>query len=340
MNSAVRVFVFIVTFFTFQSTVAADSVDATVINPATAFGYTLGDVLEQKIALSINDTVQNLQSLPDEQRAGRWVTRSAVTISNDKLWLSIQYQIINAPPDVRVVTLPALTLTTDNGLSIDVLAWPFSIAPLLPAATDINAQLPVLQPDELAHIPPSSPLWRNISTLAIALFAWLSLWLAWWLWRNWREARALPFANAYQVVRHLTHDNDVNNNEGWLAMHKAFNQSAGRSVVNNTVNELCRNCHWLEPFESEIQTFFTLSSTRFFAPDSQHQPFDLNDFSKRLYQAEKRYTTSITTASSPSAQSTDHNNQSTMKSTDPSATQTNQRNTAENSAQSAPQSTS
>ena len=297
MNSVVRLFAFIITVSALQATHAADILDTTVTNPQRAFGYTLGDVLEQKIALSIDDTVHTLQSLPAEQRVGRWVTRSAATISDDAQWLTIQYQLINAPPDVRVVALPALTLATETQVDINVPAWPFSIAPLLPAVSDTNNLLPAIQADELASIPASESLWRNLLIMAIVLSALLAIWLAWWLWRNWREARALPFAHAHHAIRHVARGNDAKNNEGWLIMHNAFNQSAGRSIVSSTVIELSRNCSWLKPFESEINQFFALSSTRFFAPESQHEPFDIINFSKRLYQAEKRYTTSISDAS-------------------------------------------
>lgn len=301
MNYALRLLAFVIIIVALQTTRAENSLNTVITNPDRTFGYTLGDVLEQTISLSIEDTVHTLQSLPVEQRVGRWVTRSAVSISDNEQWLTIRYQIINAPPDVRTVALPELTLITDNNATIEVPTWFFSIAPLLPASTDLNAQLPVLQPDEQAYIPASNSLWRNIVILAITLTIWLSLWLAWWLWRNYREARALPFANAYHAIRHLVRSNDVESNEGWLAIHKAFNQSAGRSIVSGTVNELSSNCTWLEPFKSEIKKFYTLSSMRFFAPESQHEPFDLNDFSKRLYQAEKRYTTSLSASSTPSS---------------------------------------
>lgn len=299
MNYALRLIVFII-IAALQSTHAANSLNTSATNPEKSFGYTLGDVLDQKIALSIEDTVHTLQFLPIEQRVGRWLTRSSVATSEDKKWLIIRYQLINAPPDVRIVSLPALTLIADNEVTIDVPAWFFSIAPLLPATTDVSSQLPVIQADELAYIPASDPIRRTIRILTVVLAAWLTLWLAWWLWRNWREARTLPFAHAYYSIRKLAHSNNAKSNDGWLAIHEAFNQSAGRSIVSSTTHELSRSRTWLKPFESEIQNFYSLSSTRFFAPESQHEPFDLNDFSKRLYLAEKRHTSSLAATSSPS----------------------------------------
>ncbi len=282
----------VVSLLTLSVIATADSLNS-IKNPSRAFGYTLGDVLEQKIPLSIDGTVETLQLLPPEQREGRWVTRSAVSVSPDNQWLTLQYQIINAPTDVRVITLPSLTLATDNELSIDVPAWSFSVAPLLPMASDADEQLPVLQPDQLSQPPTSTSLWSRLTMLVAGLLCWLSVWLGWWLWRNWREAHALPFANAYRTVRTVGSTAGIENNAGWLAMHNAFNQSAGRSIINSTVSELSQNCTWLKPFESEISTFYTLSSTRFFAPDSQPESFNLTDFSKRLFEAEKRHTTKI-----------------------------------------------
>ena len=108
--------------------------DSFVINPTRAYGYYLGDVIEQRVSLHQDNVIHSLQQLPSVQREGRWVARNSVSVSADGQWLDMRYQIINAAPETRTISLPALSLESDASTGIEVPAWSFTISPLLPAA--------------------------------------------------------------------------------------------------------------------------------------------------------------------------------------------------------------
>ncbi|MFK8079580.1 MAG: hypothetical protein AB8B97_04780 [Granulosicoccus sp.] len=272
---------------------AANNGALSVTQPDRAFGYTIGDIVEQTIGLQAGDITHTLTTLPETQREGRWVTRQGVELHQDGEHLTIRYQIVNSPPDVRLVSLPALTLSTDQGRVIEVPEWSFSIAPLTPAVTDSDNQLPFMQADWTPVIPPATELWRNIKLLSAALCLSLLLWLAWWMIRGLREAGTLPFAHAYRIIRRHKPTRSNDDAPAWLALHRAFDQMSGRSVNNDSIDKLIQTAEWLEPFEPDIRSFYKTSSERFFAHNKPPASFDITGLSKRLYKAEKRHTSKL-----------------------------------------------
>ena len=284
-------------------TVVSSSQDDSAIinNPERAFGYTIGDVLKQRIALheDESDAAQTLQQLPVIQREGRWITRQQANVSDDGRWLNISYQIINSPTRVRIITLPALTFETEQGQQINVPPWSFSIAPLTPVEPADETSLPLMQADWKPEAPTSLSLWQNIQLLLACLLLTLFLWGIWWFMRGITDARSLPFARAFRTIRQHKGGDASEATANWLAMHRAFDQLSGKSIGRDSVETLIKNTHWLAPFKSDIQTFYKRSSMRFFANDpsvgtsgnSTQESFDLAEFSRQLYVAEKKHTT-------------------------------------------------
>ena len=279
---------------------------ATVNNPERAFGYTIGDVLEQKIALHEGDVVITLQELPDIQREGRWLTRQQADVSDDGRWLTIRYQIINSPASVRIITTPALALKNEQEQQISVSPWSFSIAPLTPVEPADEASMPEMQADWRPEAPTSVALWHNIRLLLACLILTLLLWSVWWFMRGIADARSLPFARAFRTIRQHKGGNASETSSNWLALHRAFDQLSGRSIGRDSIEALVKNTHWLTPFKSDIQAFYKASSMRFFANDPSvdtsgdptHKSFDLADFSQQLYVAEKKHTSNAVSTNS------------------------------------------
>ncbi|MFK7859921.1 MAG: hypothetical protein AB8B64_13920 [Granulosicoccus sp.] len=286
--------IFLVLSLCLTATVArADVGELFVSNPPRAFGYAVGDILEQTIGLKEGETTHTVQELPDTQREGRWITRHSIELQPNGQKLTIRYQIVNSPPDVRFVSLPALTLNTDQGRSIDIPEWSFSIAPLTPTLPSSENPLPVMQADWKPEAPSSTKLWRNIKTLSATLLLSFLLWFAWWVVRGMREAGTLPFAHAYRKIRRHTPNTTDGDASTWLALHRAFDQMGGRSINGGSIDTLLQTAKWLEPFESDIRAFYRLSSERFFANENTETSFDLQGLSKRLYKAEKRHTNTL-----------------------------------------------
>ena len=283
---------------------SAQNNPAIVNNPERAFGYSIGDVLQQNIALHDGDAVhegdaaQTLQELPAIQREGRWLTRQQANVSDDGRWLNIRYQIINSPASVRIITLPALGLETEQGQEINVLPWSFSIAPLTPAEPAAEASLPVMQADWQPQAPTSLSLWHTIRLLLACLLLTLVLWFVWWFMRGFADARSLPFARAFRIIRQHRGGDASEATSNWLALHRAFDQLGGRNIGQDSIETLVKNTHWLTPFESDIQAFYKTSSMRFFAndpsvnlsDDETDESFGLAELSRQLYVAEKKHT--------------------------------------------------
>ena len=261
-----------------------------VTNPERNFGYSIGDILEQSVSLDNDNAVVTIPALPEIKREGAWVKRHSVQLSDDKRQLILRYQIINAPRATRIITLPSLVLTTHTDASINIPAWSFSVAPIIASATDTENPLPAMQADWQPEAPATAPTLMRIAQLAKALFLTLLLWLGWWLWRGAREARLLPFAQAYRSIKKHSDNSSSDSQASWLSLHRAFDHAAERSVGIDTVQSLFQKHEWLKPFEENINNFYTHSSTRFYSPVEHEDGVDVLALSKDLYLAEKKHT--------------------------------------------------
>jgi len=291
---------------------ASEEKRLTIINPERAYGYTIGDVLEQSIHLHDTLTMLDADQLPQTTRTGRWLVRRWVKTDTDGKKLSLRYQVINSPNAVRVITLPEIVLTTDQMVTVAVPAWSFSITPLAPLllsqdqtidnmATDPASSqaksLPAMQQDWAPTLPSTLSYRQNVWFLSIALFFSLLAWATWWFVRGVLESRALPFARAYGLIRKESGGIGEQAELQWLALHRAFDRVSGRSMGRGSVDALLLSVDWLKPLEADIRLFFRISSERFFANDASLTEFDIEMFAKDLHQAERQHTSKLSSRS-------------------------------------------
>ena len=88
------------------------------VAPIRAFGHQLGDVVEQRVRLEADGGPFAVAEMPALGRVGNWFARRSVAQVDDidgHGWLVLRYQLINAPPQLQVVTLPGLTLDAAGG---------------------------------------------------------------------------------------------------------------------------------------------------------------------------------------------------------------------------------
>ena len=133
--------------------------------------------------------------------------------------------------------------------------------------------------------------------LSAALCLVLLLWVAWWSWRGWHEARSLPFARAWHKQKKYKPGTQGDDTENWLALHRAIDQCAGRNVSSGSIDELLKSVHWLEPFSPELHSFYQQSTQRFFATGSQPANFNVANLAKQLYLAERHHTATLANTS-------------------------------------------
>ena len=254
---------------------------ATVEQPR-AFGHVIGDVLTQRVLLQ-HDGHEVAAKAPPPERVGLWLERRPARVERDsegRRWLVLDYQVINAPRDLELVSLPALTIATEAGVRLSLPAWPMSIGPLVPRDAS-----EAMRPDRLAAPRPTAPVERQLTLSIEALALVLLAWLGWWGTRQWRDARRLPHALACRELRRL----DPASDGAWLAMHRAIDASAGRVVQSATLPRLFADAPHLAVLQAQIEEFYRRSDQRFFADESGAPPHPLLELCHALRDIEKRH---------------------------------------------------
>jgi len=238
---------------------------ATGAYPATAvveqprpFGYVVGDVVTQRVLLEIGGRELAPAALPKAERVNVWLERRPARIESrpdGHRWLALDYQVINAPQSLTTVILPAFELQgAPDGATLGIAAWPISVNALTSGG-------PVeLRPDRPAPAIATAPIRRQIAIWSGAFLVVVAAWLGWLAWRNWRAAAARPFAHALHEMRHF----DGTAPEAWRALHRAFDQTAGRVVQTATLPALFERVPQLQSLRPEIEQFFAQSRKLFF----------------------------------------------------------------------------
>jgi mxaA protein len=264
---------------------------ATVQQPR-AFGHVFGDMVTQQVLLDSGAHDDELTAMPSTGRVDAWLERRPPSFRTDadgRRWLVLDYQVMNSPRALTVTTTPPLQLRLASGKTLDVAPGPLSIGPLAPVAAADAQRLAGLQPDRLPAPEATAPLQR-------ALIAWSALggavivaWLGWWIWRNGRDARQLPFAKAWARFGRQDDAALDADPEAWRGLHRALDEAAGRVVLSSSVMDLAQKAPHLRELQPQLEQFFQRSSDRFFSDLPVAAPFSLRDLYRALYRAEKRH---------------------------------------------------
>jgi mxaA protein len=257
-----------------------------VVDQPRPFGYVVGDVITQRVLLTTPGEDFEPTALPAAQRLNIWFERRASRIeraSDQRRWLVVDYQLINAPQTLTTIQLPAWKLEGKaNGAQLTIPAAPISVAPLLSNATAAAGEL---RPDRELPIVATAPAQARVFTWAIALLAVSAAWLAWLQWRNWRDSLNQPFARALRELRRF----DDTSPEAWQALHRAFDQTAGRVLQIQTLPTLFECAPHLQPRRAEIERFFTESSERFFGTGLRSDVLSVRALCNELRRIERRH---------------------------------------------------
>jgi mxaA protein len=270
---------------------AAPGPAVAIVQQPRPFGYVLGDTLAQRILLQSAGRNFEPGSLPPAERAGLWFARrsSRIELAEDgHRWLVIDYQLINAPQTLMTVSLPPVTLKAKTGKdTLAVSEWPISIAPLTPRAAFAKGGLQELRPDHPAPMLPTRVLRRQLEVWSGAFALTVLLWLAWWSVRSLRATANQPFARALRAILRSGDDNEA----AWLALHRAFDTTAGRALQLSNLPVLFKKAPQFEPQRAAIEQFYAESSLRFFGPGagSQAAKGSLRTLCTTLRRIEKRH---------------------------------------------------
>ena len=260
-----------------------------------AYGYTVGDLLQQRIALGTAAAPFVPAELPRIGRIGSSLWRRRVVQQVDasgRHWLLIEYQLINTPQSLTLWYLPKLLLkAADGSASLLVPNAPFSVAPFTPPQPFEDAALPALQPDSLPAAVNLAPLDRRMRAASGALLLVLAAWAALLSWRHLRRGRHLPFACAVRDMRAL--QRQPTEASGTLALqrrlHHALNATAGEVVRAATLTQLLEKAPYLAQERGAIEVFLRMSHAAFFGGHAAADPIAVTALAQRLRRLEQRH---------------------------------------------------
>lgn len=266
-----------------------------VVEQPRQTGYFVGDLLTQRVLLDSAGNPLSPTTLPNPGRVSAWFERRNIRLETDsssRHWLTVDYQILNAPQKLTVVNLPAWTLplktaASGTAVTLKIPSSRINVAPLSPPGSPTQVGVADLHPDRLAPLVALAPLRRAVALSVGALALTLIAWLGWLLWRNRRAATQQPFARALRELSAM----DDREPRAWQALHRAFDRTAGRVIQNATLPELFQRAPQLSPARGQIEQFFAQSSELFFgapAPAQQGRPSQLATLVPRTLCAELR----------------------------------------------------
>jgi mxaA protein len=262
-----------------------------MVEQPRSFGYVIGDVATQRVLLEEQGRAFTPDRLPAAGPLGNWVERRAARVERDargRQWLVVDYQIMNSPQALKLVTLPAWKLPAKDGNSqLAVPEWQISVGTLTPDQPFGRPGLGSLRPDREAPSINLAPMRRWMTIWVSSALALLLCWAGWWGWRNWRAASSQPFAKALRELRGV----DEHSPQAWFALHRAFDATAGRVVQLETLPSLFERAPRFAPARSAIEQFFTQSSARFFDSGTTAAPVSVRALCAELRRIEKRHET-------------------------------------------------
>ncbi|HEY0680978.1 MAG TPA: hypothetical protein VGD45_01465 [Steroidobacter sp.] len=262
----------------------AQQPERAIVEQPRPFGYVVGDLVTQRVLLTTPELEFEPITLPPVQRVNIWFERRAPRIETataERRWLVVDYQLINAPQTVTTVQLPAWELETKaSKAKLKIPAAPISVAPLVP-----NVSSAELRPDRQVSLIDTAPTRAMLLLWSIALGLTLAVWIGWLRWRNWRDSLDRPFARALRELQRI----DDSRPEAWQALHRAFDQTAGRVLQLETLPALFERAPHLQPRRTEIERFFSQSSERFFGAGPPSDLVSVRGLCHELRRIERRH---------------------------------------------------
>lgn len=271
------------------------------------FGYFLGDTIRRDVLVRIGPGQKlDMASLPRPGPLNYWLELASVDLTegrdqDDRIYrLALVYQTFYAPLDTRRLEIPPFNLkvTGSTEAELSVPAFGFVTSPIRQLFADKGQSSDTateLQPDAYGHRLATGA--ERTALLAAALAALASLVaLAWHnAWWPFRRPATRPFTEAARFL----HGNAarlqgaVGYRAALLRMHRAFDQSAGRRVLADDVEQFLARHPEFAPYATEVERLFASSRQAFFANDVDGARAEMplpavTDLSARLGEAERR----------------------------------------------------
>ena len=262
--------------FWFSAVDAAPRVARFDILTPRAFAYVIGDTLEHHIWLEVNEPYRLLRdSLPEAGKIDSWLELREPQLHIEKgrrssvYHLTLTYQLFNIGKELKEYATPQHSITVgdnEHSLPLIVPEWRFTAAPITRAGDGDALQL---QPPQSPLPMPLTPHVQVLAALLIVLCA-STIYIVYCHWTLPFVARHnRPFAKTYRRLKNLARsDGDGSGSRDALAcVHDAFNQTAGKAVFLENLDEFFAQNAGFEALRSPIELFFAESRKAFFTRD-------------------------------------------------------------------------
>ncbi len=290
-----------------------------IVDPVKDVGYTVGDVVQRQITLTIKKPYYLVEeSLPivgfEKTYRGQPIGVYLAGLKHTKKdegeqivhYLTLDYQIFTSSVVAKRAAVLAeyvrLVNTSDKEdlVKYRIPMWEFVISPL-----SVFGQIKV--EDDMSQF--RGPLLMDASKeklrlkILLVLLALSLIGLLYILGKNaWLPRMGGPFAKAFRNIK--KQDNTLQGTRNAVSsMHAALNTSAGNSLFMNNLDEFLAKKPAFNAIKSEINQFFNLSRQVFFEPNAKHDVGSdpvawLKQFCRRCRDCERGLTPDSLTKSS------------------------------------------
>ena len=236
------------------------------------YGYQIGDTLVREVEVSpAGGTSLADKALPKPGRANTWFDLRSIGVEHGRggaVHLRLEYQVVNVPDAVKMVSTPAFAVPLKSGGKTVKLpvnpAW-VTIAPMTTEVVLGRDRLVDVQDDEPAALVDTDAAWQRIRLVALAaVLPLLALIYCWTPWeRIFRPTR--PFARALREVRERRRAADEAFwPEALRAFHRALDATAGGTVFPGEAARLTRRHAGFARLEADLGSWLEVSRGLFY----------------------------------------------------------------------------
>ena len=236
------------------------------------YGYVIGDVIPMNYRFDLKGDQIDPESLPSIGPINDWLTIRRLNVEvfhhrdGDETRLHVDYQIFRGIRTPERLEVPSLSfrLKSHPETELETDAWSFTQVPVIPPEENDETITPH---EGIGVLPRDSQ--RPSQLLAYWVAGLLGAASLMGLRQFLISRKARPFYLAQRQVRALWRDgsNVQATMEGMRLMHRAFDQTYGKTLFGRDVTHFVQTHPAYRDHEDELQQFFALSSQLFFNPD-------------------------------------------------------------------------
>ncbi len=256
------------------------------IDPVKRVGYTVGDVIEREVILTIKAPYQLIDtSLPikgyEKRYRGQLIGIELKNIDHKKEVrkdytihsIKLAYQVFTNSVVAKNAALGPEYLNLINAknskdlVKYRVPSLDISISPIaiFGAVKVENNMSPFLGPLLMAN--ENEKHWLKITLLTLSLSL---LGLLYIVGKHaWLPRMGGPFASAYRTLRKTKNDTE-GLKQAVSKLHQSFNSTAAMTIFNDNLDQFLIRQPNFSPLKPEIQQFFGLSRQVYFEPEAAH----------------------------------------------------------------------